>query len=93
MSVSMSSASYPFRAAMLLSQDREAICQWKHYDLRAMLLESNECHLAIGQRDCPPHLIKTFESEEACLDYLREHDLPASGWMPMELVQVPQLKW
>lgn len=84
-------ASYPFRAAMLLSQSREVVRQWGMYELRASLMENSECLLTIGQREQEPHINEVFPNGEACLHYLREHDLPGNGWCPVELMQAPTL--
>jgi hypothetical protein len=76
---------------MLLSQSREIVRTWGVYELRASLMENSECLLTIGQREQEAHINEVFPNGEACLHYLREHDLPTSGWCPVELMQEPVL--
>jgi hypothetical protein len=80
--------SYPFRASMLLSQSREVVRKYGAYELRASM-ENSECLLTIAQQEQEPHINEVFEDATTCEEYMREHDLPTSGWCPVELVKEP----
>ena len=84
-------AAYPLRAALLLSQSKEAVHIDEHYAMRIKRVGEENVELTVSQGDGGnPFVREPFTSIEACEHYLKQNELPVHrGWTPQELAAVP----
>ena len=77
---------YPLRAALLLSQRKEAIHADDNYTISVKRLDDENVEMTISQTGSEPFIRESFLGIDQCECYLKQNDLPTHRWLPQELV-------